>query len=167
MPPEEGSLRQYDPLRFLEDGLKFVFSWVALMPIAVIVSGKIVGTSLKMPRQTKQMFRIPVPRILNLEARGDEVVFGFAAFFLNFMAIALPAGRPAYNMFVDRFGVDPGQFNSLCILSSFAAVCTSILFVAALRFSGRLRSATDGTLREHARMINEIASSESNPEQGK
>lgn len=142
---------------YLESVFKFIFSWVLLMPIAVIVSGKIVGTLLKMPRQHKQFFRIPIPRVLNLEARGDEVVFGFVAFFLNFLAIAMPAGKPAYRMFVDRFGPDPGQFNALCILASFTAVATSLLLVLIARGTALLRSRTDGTVREHGRLVEKIA----------
>lgn len=142
---------------YLESSLRFLFSWMALMPIAVIVSGKITSATLKLPRQSRQLFRITIPKVFNLEARGDEVVFGFATFFVNFLVIAALAGKPAYQMFTDRFGLDPGQFNALCILSSFTSVTASILLVSATRIFGRLRSRTDASAREYEMAVERIA----------
>jgi hypothetical protein len=114
----------------LEIILKTLFSWFFLMPIAVIISGILLSKPFNLQIETDQRFRIPVPRIFNLEANNGEVVLGFAGFIITLVILGVTGGEYIYIFFRSHFGIDPGQFNSLCILSSFITVLwSSILWV--------------------------------------
>lgn len=111
----------------LLDILKTIFSWAVLMPIAVIISGILLAKPFKLQVETEQRFRIPIPRIFHLEATNGEVILGFAGFIITLVIIALVGGQAAYAFFRNQFGIDPGQFNSLCVLSSFVTVIWSVI----------------------------------------
>src|SRR5688500_8373310 len=106
----------------LEKAIKFIFSWVVLMPISVIIGGKLLAQVLKLNVRSTQLFKITIPRLFIIQATDSEVIMGFTGFIITLVLIAVPAGPTAYAMFVKQFGVDPGHFNSLCVLSSFATV---------------------------------------------
>src|SRR5437588_11438677 len=116
-----------DGYEWVIDAFKIIFSWAILMPIAVIISGKILSQPLKLPVTTQQKFTVPIPRILHLQANDGEVILGFAGFFITLLVIALVGGTSAYTIFKTDFGIDPGHFNSICILSSFITVIWSML----------------------------------------
>jgi hypothetical protein len=113
-------------LEFLVEVFKYIFSWAVLMPIAVIISGKLLALPFKVPVETDQRFVVPIPKILHLQANNGEVILGFAGFIITLVFIALAGGKPAYELFKSHFGIDPGHFNSLCILSSFLTVIWSV-----------------------------------------
>ena len=136
---------------WLGPALKFVFSWIVLMSIAVIVSGKLLASRFRLGSHTRQKFRIPIPGVLNVEASGDEVIFGFVGFFITFLFIGLLGGPRAYEILVRQLGIDPGQFNALCMLSSFATVLwTTVLYLFGTRWSHK-------HAREHAAVIQTLA----------
>ena len=139
---------------WLADGIKFVFSWVILMPVAVIVSGKLLAQRFKLVSNADDIFRIPIRGLFVIEAKNDEVVLGFSGFLLTLFIIAVAAGHIVYDLFKYQFGVDPGQFNSLCVFSSFATVLwTAILYVLTATKSGPLQSVQ----QEHNALIKSIA----------
>ena len=80
----------------LADALKFIFSWVVLMPIAVIITGKLLAQTLKLPVRSKQFFRIHVPLVFTLQADNDEVVLGFVGFIFNLLVIGVLFGESAW-----------------------------------------------------------------------
>jgi hypothetical protein len=106
--------------------LRAIFSWGVLMPIAVIVSGIFLSKPFRLQVESQQQFRIPIPKIFHLEATGGEVILGFAGFILTLVPLGLIGGQSIYNFFKVQFGIDPGQFNSLCVLSSFITVIWSV-----------------------------------------
>lgn len=97
------------------------------MPIAVIISGIFLSKPFRLQVEAEQQFRIPIPKIFNLQATGGEVILGFAGFIMTLVPVALIGGKPIYAFFRVQFGIDPGQFNSLCILSSFITVMWSVV----------------------------------------
>lgn len=107
--------------------LKTIFSWIVLMPIAVIISGIFLSKPFKLQVDSEQKFRIPIPRIFHLQATGGEVILGFAGFIITLLPVSLIGGQSVYAFFRVQFGIDPGQFNSLCILSSFITVVWAVL----------------------------------------
>jgi hypothetical protein len=106
---------------------KWIFSWVILMPIAVIISGTLLAKRFRFDVASRQHFIIPIPKVLRMEATDEEVILGFAGFFITLVIIALSCGQGVYVLFRSQFGIDPGQFNSLCILSSFITVIWSVI----------------------------------------
>jgi hypothetical protein len=146
-----------DPTELLTDGVKLLFSWVILMPIAVIVSGKLITQLLRIPGQRGQSFQIKIPYLIALKAHNDEVILGFTLFIAALATTGFVAGRAVYRIFSAGFGIDPGQFNSLCIFSAFLSVVISGLVFALTRLAGQLRRRSDPVLREYDRTIDELA----------
>jgi hypothetical protein len=107
--------------------LKTIFSWVVLMPIAVIISGVLLSKPFRLQVEAEQQFRLPIPTIFKLQATGGEVILGFAGFIITLLPVSLIGGQAMYAFFRLQFGIDPGQFNSLCILSSFITVAWSVV----------------------------------------
>ena len=104
------------------------------------------------------IFRIRIPSILKFEAKDDEVILGFTAFIITLLVVAVLGGENAYQFFVRRFGIDPGHFNALCVLSAFATVFWSFLaFLSVLLISALARSRNESTVRERAALLREIA----------
>jgi hypothetical protein len=137
---------------------KTIFSWAVLMPIAVIISGKLLAQPLKISIDTDQYFAIPIPKILYLRANGGEVILGFAGFIITLVLTAIIGGQSAYIMFRDRFGIDPGQFNSLCIFSSFMTVIWSVLiWLLTFLLSKAKQSAPDPVAQERDELIIKLA----------
>ncbi len=144
-----------DPLALLGQVLLFIFSAPALGAIAVIISGNFLSKRLNLPVASNQLFKIPVLGILTVQATGGEVILGFASFIVTLLCVGGLAGPPAYVLFRTNFGTDPGQFNSLCILSSFGTVSwTFLLFL----LGEVARIQPDPVAKEHERLINKITS---------
>lgn len=136
--------------------LKLIFSWIVLMPVAVIVSGQFLGQPLKMQLDKDQRFVIPL-RIFRLEAINSQVTLGFAGFIITLLAIGFSGGLRAYIMFRNQFGIDPGQFNSLCILSSFVTVMwSSALWLIVLLINKVKRASPDPVSQKRDELINEL-----------
>ena len=95
----------------------FVFSWVVFLPAAVIFSGMFLAAIIPMKGVKKTLFKIPLV-IFKLEAHNDEVVLGFTAFLLVFAFVAFTGGETFYRYTATQFGMDPGQFHTLCFSSA-------------------------------------------------
>lgn len=109
--------------------VKFIFSWVILLPIAIIVSGKFLTKPVSFTVNSKQLFKIEIG-ILKIQATDEEVILGFAGFIITLFISAMYGGKDVYEVVKGGFGIDPGQFNSLCIFSSFSMVLWScVLFL--------------------------------------
>jgi hypothetical protein len=109
----------------LTDALKFIFSWIILLAIGVIVSGKLLAQKFKFEAGTGQLFRIPIKGILTIEATGAEVVLGFTFYLICVLLLGITFGAGLQPWVKVHFGIDPGQFNALGFLSSLAAVAIS------------------------------------------
>jgi len=142
---------------WLIGSVETIFSWVILMPISVIISGKILAKILNFPVDSEQVFKIPI-KILNIEAIGGEVILGFAGFIITLTGMGLIAGQEVYLLVKTNFGIDPGQFNSICMLSSFATVIwTSIIFLISEIFSKTSQSPLSDISAEHLELIKLLA----------
>jgi hypothetical protein len=143
----------------IEAAIAFVFSWVVLMPIGVIIGGKLLSNLLPLPVATGQFLRIPIPPLLDIRATGQEVVLGFAGFIVTLLAMGVAAGSRAHTFFSAHFGVDPGHFNSLCVLSSFTVVTWALVLFLVVLLVAKLRR-KGGVEREHERLITELSKPE-------
>ena len=106
------------------DAADTLFSWAVLMPIAVIVSGKLLAKPIKFSVDSEQSFKISI-KLLNIQATGGEVILGFTGFFITLFGFGTFGGKEIYNLVKDNYGIDPGHFNSLCMFSSFTTVIWS------------------------------------------
>lgn len=141
---------------WLTDTIKTIFSWVILMPISVIISGKLLSQPFRLTVGPDEFFTVPIPKILFIRATGSEVIFGFTGFIITLLLLGLLAGPSAYVTFRSRFGLDPGQFNSLCILSSFITVIWSTMIWLVFTKLHKARR-IDLTIQERDRLIEELA----------
>ena len=109
--------------------LKFIFSWLILLPIAVIVTGKLLSKPINFGADSKQVLKIPL-KIFQVEANGGEVILGFACLLIVLFLVAMIGGADIYELVKTNFGIDPGHFHSICFFSSLVSVIFStILFV--------------------------------------
>lgn len=111
----------------LGDVVKFIFSWVILLPVGVILSGKFLTQRLKFPPGTGDWFRINIPLIFSIKATGGEVFVGFAWFFICLLVLGVCVGKDLPDYVNTHFHVDPGQSNALCFMSSLLAASISFL----------------------------------------
>jgi hypothetical protein len=149
--------RSIAAVNWLEPLIKFVFSWVILMPIAVIISGKLLAKPIRLSVTSKQNFEIPL-RILTMRATGGEVVLGFTSFIVMLLLVGVFFGQAAYALVKTNFGIDPGQFNALCMLSSFISVAISFLiFIADVMFKKRSGSGIILDPAAYEKTISELA----------
>ncbi len=103
-----------------------VFSWSVLMAIGVILSGKFLAKRVSVGFGPSDRFSINL-LILKIGAHGDEVALGFASFWIALFLVMALGGSDLYRYFVERSGIDIGQWNSLCLIASFLAVIWSII----------------------------------------
>lgn len=109
--------------------IKYIFSWLILLPIAVIVTGKLLSKPINLGSDSKQVLKIPL-KIISLEANDGEVILGFACLLIIIFIVAMTGGQEVQELVKVKFGVDPGQFHSICFFSSLiSVVCSFILFV--------------------------------------
>ena len=155
--PSAGSPPSGGSPDFEATALRFVFSWVILMPVSVIIAGKLLARVLRVGGQSEEFFGVNIPKLFRLHARNDEVVLGFTLFIITLLVTALSAGRAIYHLFVRDFGIDPGQFNSICVLSSFLDVALSgIVFVVLDKGSG-VRSKAKSAAVERDNLITDLS----------
>lgn len=149
---------QAGSLEYVASALKFIFSWVMLMPISTIIGGKLLAQVLKVQFRSTQLFKLSIPRMFTVQASDNEVILGFTGFIITLVAIALPVGPRAYNIFRSQFGIDPGQFNSLCVLSAFADVTWTFALFLLLFLAGKVKSATPDPISvERDKLIDKLA----------
>lgn len=123
------------------------------MPIAVIVGGKLTSQVMRLQAGSRSILRIVVPPVIDVRATDDEVIFGFSGFIIMLLTIGLPFGHRVYDLFRLQYGIDPGAFNSLCVMSSFANVLLAmILFL----FSRLRRAANNPRQLEYEKKISEL-----------
>lgn len=108
-------------LEWVGDVLEFIFSWLVMLAIAVIVTGKLLSKPINFGADSKQLLKIPLG-IFNVEANGGEVILGFASLMFMLLIVALLGGADAYLLVKTNFGIDPGHFHALCFISSLISV---------------------------------------------
>jgi hypothetical protein len=131
MPKQTNSIISQDAL---SHAISFIFSWIILLAIGVIVSGKLLSQRLKLKTGAGQVFRIPVKGVLIIEANGAEVVLGFTFYLLSVFALGATSGVGLQSWVRVHYGIDPGQFNALGFISSLVSVAVSfvVYLVAAI-----------------------------------
>jgi hypothetical protein len=140
----------------VSDELKFIFSWVALMPISIVVSGKLIA---QIPAfkiyyfQGNDEFGLRVPGLMRLVAQKGEVIFGFTIFITEFFSFAMIAGRWVYHTVKIGFGIDLGQFNSLCAFSALSSVVLTWSIFLIVAVGGAMRR-NDPRLKDYEDAIN-------------
>jgi hypothetical protein len=108
----------------ISDAVALIFSWVLLMPISVVVGGKLLAHNLGVPisEVDADFFDIRIPLFIRIRATRSQVILGFTSFIITFLFLGFCAGKVIYEHFKDNFGINPGQWNSLCITSAFSTV---------------------------------------------
>lgn len=106
--------------------IKFIFSWLILLPIAVIISGKMLMKPIQFGTDSQQVLKIPL-KIFVVEANGGEVILGFTGLLITLFFVAVLGGQSVYVLVKTNFGVDPGHFHSICFFSALMTVIWSAI----------------------------------------
>lgn len=132
--PKPGLGNETDWIAVLSGIITFIFSWVFLMPLAVIISGVWLSQCMELRVRSRILFRLVIPPflprgvspILQVEAHNAEAVLGFTGFIILFLT-GFIHGPYGYALVRTQLGIDPGQFNSVGIISSFVEVGLSVI----------------------------------------
>jgi len=111
----------------IESALESVFSWLFLASISVITSGWFLAHPISQTMATNQKFVINLI-VLKIQATGSQVILGFGGFIITTLLSGVVAGEWIYEIVKVSFGIDPGQFKSICMFSSFLTVAWSFIF---------------------------------------
>lgn len=145
-----------DQFSELSELVKGVFSWVILLPISVIVSGKLLAQPIALSVVSEQLFKINL-KILKIQSTGNEVILGFAGFIITTFILGVFAGQKVYALVKINFGIDPGQFQSICFFGAFLTVLwTAIFFVIHYTFSMKNGSSFIENKNEYEQRIIEL-----------
>ena len=81
-----------------------------------------------------------------------------AGFIITLTSLAVICGKTIYLLVKTNFGIDPGQFNAICMFSSFTTVIWStLLFIIALMFPNiKVATPISESSDEHNRLIAEL-----------
>jgi hypothetical protein len=147
----------------LSSAIKFIFSWVVLLPIGVITTGKLLNQRLKLRTGPGQRLRIPTG-ILNIEASGAEVILGFSWYMICLLLLGTAIGVNVRAWVLSHFGVDAGQFNALGFMSSLFSVTVAFVVFLLSKLPGDPAEAK--ALRTRNQIVNRITAEKTgqNPE---
>ncbi|WP_139216653.1 hypothetical protein [Sphingomonas sp. NFR04] len=115
----------------LQSVVTALLSWIVLAAISIIISGKLITYRLPIGLKDESSFHIPLI-IFKMKAKGEEVTSGFICFILCLSACIFIGGKPAYDIFKLRSGVDIGQWNSLCVMASFLSLTISLIILVSV-----------------------------------
>ncbi len=111
----------------IQSVLESVFSWLLLASISIITSGWLLAHPISNTMATDQKFVINLI-VLKIQATGSQVILGFGGFIITTLLSGAMAGEWIYELVKISFGIDPGQFKSICMFSSFLTVAWSFFF---------------------------------------
>lgn len=111
----------------VESALESVFSWLFLASISIITSGWFLAHPISQTIAIDQKFVINL-LVLKIQATGSQVILGFGGFIITTLLSGAVAGEWIYELVKTSFGIDPGQFKSICMFSSFLTVAWSFFF---------------------------------------
>lgn len=106
--------------------IHFIFSWVVLLPVSVIIAGKLLGKYMVLGFSTEDRFVVNVYFFV-IRAKGDEVTLGLTIFIIALSFVIFFGGPEAYEIFKLRAGLDIGQWNSMCVIASAFSLAGSVL----------------------------------------
>ena len=121
---------------FLEDAVQFIFSWVLLLPISVIVSGKLLGEAFSYKVDNGDEFKISF-KIFTIKAEKSEVMTGFGLYMLIFLLNMVFFSETVGRIIASNAGLSITRWNSLCIFSALCSAAVSMLTFMILVFIPR------------------------------
>jgi hypothetical protein len=133
---------------------KFLLSWVALAPISIIMSGKLLGQLIKLTGQRQQWFQLSIPGVVKLRAVGAEAVLGFVLYICDLLLVGLAVGAQRIDQIFSRnFGSQLGPANALIVFCALLSVAVSAFIWLLTRAVGARQRRSDPVLEEHDRII--------------
>jgi hypothetical protein len=126
----------------LSETVKTVFSWIILVPIAIIFSGIFLKNYLEQKDVSLKymgfhQFLIVVKPILKLKAIGKEVIYGFSAFLITLFISGITFGHWICKLVNFQFGKDFSKFEANCFFCALLTLTwTFLLFLFGKKTSG-------------------------------
>ena len=116
-------------LSYIAVYIRWFLSCFVLEFIAIILSGQLLTQipafriSSTKGRHTIRFYTV----IVNVTAYGDEVIVGISGFIVVLLTMGLLLGRQIPALLTERFGIDLGHFEALCVFSSFVLMFVSFV----------------------------------------
>lgn len=110
----------------IEAAVRFIFSWVIMMPVSIILTGQLLDSNIRALKGDTNIFTIDIG-IFRVQSSGSAVAFGFATFFTTFLIVTVTGGKHVYEWVQPRLGIDPGHFHTNCLLSALLSVTFGFL----------------------------------------
>lgn len=126
----------------LIEAVKTLFSWIVLIPIAIIFSGIFLTNHLEQKDVSLKYMGfhqliIVVKPIIKLEAIGKEVIYGFSAFLITLFVSGITLGHWICELVNFQFGFEFTNFESVCFFCALLTLTwTFLLFLFGRRTSG-------------------------------
>lgn len=121
----------------LEETVLLLFSWIIVLPIGVIVSGKLLSEAFSYKVDSDDIFVINL-KVFNIKAEKSEVVTGFGLYMLIFLADLVFFSEFINQVIQKNAGLNISRWNSLCIFSALCAAAVSMMAFMVLVFIPRL-----------------------------
>lgn len=106
------------------------FTGPILAIVAIVACGKWLGMLFALPQPQTDSFGPNIPGFMNFKAKGPEALLGLTAFILTVAAFGLTIRGHIGPFVKDDFGLDIGQFVSLCFVSSLTILLLAVGTVA-------------------------------------
>jgi hypothetical protein len=106
------------------------FTGPVLAIVAIVACGKWLGMLFVLPQSRDDTFGPSIPGFISFKATGQEALLGLTGFALTLVVIGVTV-RGQIGPFVEKdFGLNIGQFVSLCFASSLAILTLAVLTFA-------------------------------------
>lgn len=106
------------------------FTGPVLAIIAIVACGKWLGMLFVLPRSSDDEFGPSIPGFLKFKATGQEALLGLTGFALTLIVIGVTARERIGPFVKNDFGLNIGQFVSLCFASSLAILALAVVTFA-------------------------------------
>lgn len=141
--------------------IEYIFSWVVILPICLIVSGKLIAQSFDYKVDSSDVLNIDL-RVIKIKAEKQEVSLGFGLYFLIFFINLIFTRDYTVNLINEGADLNISKWNALCIFSGLCSASISmIVFTSLVLIPRLLPSRKLISTKEQSKIIKKIQSQRS------
>jgi hypothetical protein len=114
--------------------LQILLSGIIIAGINIILSGYLWGSILSLEKNGEDYFYIPIPPILGLKIRGQQVIAGLTAFTISLLLVGIFLHNAAHHIFITNLQCTNNQLLACELLATSLSVvlCAFVLMVKSL-----------------------------------
>lgn len=150
-----------------EEIIVFIFSWIVVLPICVVLTGKFLSQVFDYKVKNDDLFAINV-YFLRIKAEKSEVMIGFGVYLLVFFTNLLFAKEYPLSVLNDGAGLKLTKWNAVCLFSALCSSSIATLVFIVINLVPRLfRRRNIISKDKEAEILSKIASVKSDNDGGK